>query len=422
MEKRLNGQTMTQTIAVLDAGTTRVTCFIAELNVGGEIQITGIGHEVASGISKGTIVDMDSASNAIRRSVHRAETMAGTRVDSVFAGLSGNAVSSAYASASIKVKGRMIDDEDIQNAFDSAGLDQGVLDQALLHAIPISFDLDNVSGIRDPRGMQGSELSIRLHLVSVADSGLRNLIACVNRCDLTVTAPVNSAYAAGLACLVQDEMDLGVTLIDLGGGTTNISTFSEGELTWVTSIPIGAQHITNDIAKGLSTPVASAERMKRFFADAIGGSPDDREMVEVPMLGETDSSAVKQIPRALLAGIVRPRLEETFEIVRDVLDQSPAVSLTDRRVVLTGGGSELAGVADLASQVMDKQVRLAKPLPIPGLAEAAAGPDCATTAGLLIYAATKHSASNSRPSHGRPPPWITETAIGRIGQWLRQNF
>ena len=145
-------------------------------------------------------------------------------------------------------------------------------------------------------------------------------------------------------------------------------------------------------------------------------------MVEVPMLGETDSSAVKQVPRALLAGIVRPRLEETFEIVRDVLDQSPAVSLTDRRVVLTGGGSELAGVAALASQVMDKQVRLAKPLPIPGLAEAAAGPDCATTAGLLIYAATKHSASNSRPSHGRPPPWITETAIGRIGQWLRQNF
>ena len=413
---------MSQTIAALDAGTTRINCFIAELDVAGEIQITGIGHEVSSGISKGTVIDMDSAANAIRRSVHRAETMAGTRVDSVFAGLSGNAVNSSYAEASIQVKGRTIEDEDIQNAFDAAGLDQGTIDYALLHAIPICFKLDHAVGIRDPRGMQGNQLSVHLHLVSVADSGLRNLISCVNRCDLTVTAPVNNAYAAGLACLVQDEMDLGVTLIDLGGGTTNIATFSEGELSWATTIPIGAQHITNDIAKGLSTPVASAERMKRFFADAMGGNPVDREMVEIPMLGETDNSAVKQVPKALLAGIVRPRLEETFEMIRDTLDRSSATQLTDRRVVLTGGGSELSGIADLASQILDKQVRLARPLPIQGLAEAAAGPDCASAAGILIYAATKHSKARNRPSQGRPPPWIAETALGRISQWLKENF
>ena len=268
-------------------------------------------------------------------------------------------------------------------------------------------------------------ISVLLNVTSccaAADSGLRNLINCVNRCDLEVIAPVNTGYASGLACLVQDEMDLGVTLIDLGGGTTNIATFGDGELTWCTSLPIGAQHVTSDIAKGLSTPLDSAERMKRFFANAIGGSPGNREMIEVPMLGETEPSSARQVPRSLLAGIVRPRLEETFELIRDVIESSHAASLTGRRVVITGGGSQLSGIADLASQVLDKQVRLAKPLPIPGLAEAAEGPDCSAAAGMLIYAATKHNTNNNTSPDRQQPPWIAETALGKISQWLRDNF
>ena len=182
-------------------------------------------------------------------------------------------------------------------------------------------------------------------------------------------------------------------------------------------------HVTNDIAKGLSTPVVSAERMKRFFANAVGGAPGDREMIEVPLLGENDPAAARQVPRSLLAGIVRPRLEETFELVRDVLDRSGTAALAGRRVVLTGGGSQLSGIADLAGQVLDKQVRLARPLPLPGLAEAAAGPDCAAAAGLLVYATTKHSAPAGRSLDRRaPPPWMAGNALGRIGQWLRDNF
>tara|TARA_Y100001970_G_scaffold294367_1_gene451756 strand:- start:549 stop:1817 length:1269 start_codon:yes stop_codon:yes gene_type:complete len=413
---------MSQTIAVLDAGTTRVTCFIAQMESPETLHIKGIGHEVASGMRLGSIIDMDSASNSMRRAVHRAETMAGLTVDSVFASISGNTMESAYAEASISVKGHSIDDDDIQDAFDSAGLDKVYNGKALLHAIPTNFKLDHIPGIRDPRGMQGNELAVNLHLVRVADSGLRNLVSCINRCDLEVTAPVNSAYASGLACLVQDEIDLGVTLIDLGGGTTNIAIFSEGELSWCSSLPIGGQHVTNDIAKGLSTPISSAERMKRFFASAIGDSSGDREMVEVPLLGESEETSSRQVPRSLLSGIVRPRLEETFELIRDILEQSHASALAGRRVVLTGGGSQLSGVADLASQVLDKQVRLAKPLPIPGLAEAAAGPDCAGAAGLLMYASNKHSPINKRSSIKKTPAWLADTNIGKISQWLRHNF
>ena len=410
-------------IAALDVGTSKVTCFIAERDGQGELGIIGIGQDTAEGLKAGTVTDMAAAVNSIGTAVHRAETMADKRVHDLFVSVSGGAPKSSYADISLDVSGRQIGNTDIQAAFDEAQADGAIDGREIVHAISTAYDLDGSRGIRDPKGMYGNQLRVQLHLVSVAHGAFRNLLSCISRCDLDLEAPVISAYASGLACLVEDEKDLGVTIIDMGCGGTGLASFSGGELTWTATVPLGGAHVTNDIAHGLTTPVASAEHMKRLYASAIGGPADIREMIEVPQLGEPELLSARQIPRSLLTGIVRPRLEETFELVRDYIDSSGAVSASARRIVLTGGASQLQGVGDLASEILEKQVRLAHPLPIEGLAEAVAGPNCATCAGLLIYAAERHDESQIRRrtrEHASPQP--AESALGRIGQWLKANF
>lgn len=410
-------------IAALDVGTSKVTCFIAERDSQGELSIIGIGQDTADGLKAGTVTDMAAAVKSIGTAVNRAEIMADKRVHELFVSVSGGAPQSSYANVSLDVSGRQIGNTDIQAAFDEARTDGAIEGREIVHAVSTAYDLDGSRGIRDPKGMFGDQLRVQLHMVSVAHGAFRNLLSCISRCDLDLEAPVISAYASGLACLVEDEKDLGVTIIDMGCGGTGLASFSGGEFTWTATVPLGGAHVTNDIAHGLTTPVANAEHMKRLYASAIGGPADSREMIEVPQLGEPELLSARQIPRSLLTGIVRPRLEETFELVRDYIDSSGVAGASSRRIVLTGGASQLQGVGDLASEILEKQVRLAQPLPIQGLAEAVAGPNCATCAGLLIYAAERHDDSQNRRQpreHATPQP--AESALGRIGQWLRANF
>ncbi len=410
-------------IAALDVGTSKVTCFIAERDSQGELDIIGIGQDTARGLKAGTVTDMAAAVESIGTAVQRAESMADKRVHHVFVSVSGGAPQSAYAEISLDVSGRQIGNNDIQHAFDTANAGGAVEGREIVHAISTAYDLDGSRGIRNPKGMFGNELRVQLHMVSVAHGAFRNLISCISRCDLDLEAPVVSAYASGLACLVEDEKDLGVTLIDMGCGGTGLAIFMGGELIWTATAPIGGAHVTNDIAHGLTTPIASAEHMKRLYASAIGGPADSREMIEVPQLGEPELLSARQIPRSLLTGIVRPRLEETFELVRDYIESSGIAAASARRIVLTGGASQLQGVGDLAAEILEKQIRLARPLPIRGLAEAVAGPNCATCAGLLLYAAEHHDEPQiRRPLREHPTPQPAGGALGRIGQWLRANF
>lgn len=410
-------------IAALDLGTSKVTCFIAERNNQGDLCIIGIGQNTAEGLKAGAVIDMAKAVNSISTAVHRAEIMADQRVHELFVSVSGGKPRSTYTDIALDVAGRQIGTADIQTAFDQARAGNSVEDREIVHAISTSYDLDGSRDISDPKGMYGSQLRVQLHLVSVAHGVFRNLLSCISRCDLELAAPVISAYASGLAVLVEDEKDLGVIVVDMGCGGTSLAAFGSGELTWTSTVPIGGAHVTNDIAHGLSTPVANAEHMKRLYASAIGGPADNREMIEVPQLGEPELISARQIPRSLLTGIVRPRLEETFELVRDHIDSSGATGTSSRRIVLTGGASQLQGVGELASEILEKQVRLARPLPIEGLAEAVAGPNCATCAGLLIYAAEQHDDSqNRRPPRDHATLQQAEGALGRIGNWLRVNF
>ena len=268
--------------------------------------------------------------------------------------------------------------------------------------------------------MYGDRLSVNVHVVTAAAGPLRNLSACAERSHLRFQSCVVSPYASGLACLVEDEMDLGVTCVDMGGGTTSVSVFFAGNPAYTDILPIGGNHVTNDIARGLSTPTNYAERMKTLYGCALPSPIDDRSVIDVPQVGEFEQETANHIPRSALTGIIQPRLEETFEMVRDSLKDAGFDKISGRRVVLTGGASQLQGAGELAARVLNKQVRLGKPLRMSGLAEATGGPAFSTCAGLLRYGA---NGSDEIMEEGVMEEELQpQGQMAKIGRWLRENF
>ncbi|MBV9816123.1 MAG: cell division protein FtsA, partial [Alphaproteobacteria bacterium] len=260
---------------------------------------------------------------------------------------------------------------------------------------------------------------VNMHVVTASAASVRNQTAAVGRSHLEVEALVVSPYASGLSCLVEDEIGLGVTVIDMGGGTTTIGVFFDGNLIFADYVPVGGTHVTNDIARGLSTGVAHAERMKTLFGSAISTSTDEREMIAVPQIGEEEEGHINHVPKSLLVGIIAPRIEETFELVRNRLEASGFDKVAGRRVVLTGGACQLHGAREFAGLILDKQVRMGRPQRVAGLAEATGGPAFATTAGLLHFALSER-AEVAGARHG--PHESRRGVIGRLGHWLRDNF
>ena len=258
-----------------------------------------------------------------------------------------------------------------------------------------------------------------IHVVSAQAGVLRNLTTVVQRCHLDIEALVVSPYASGLAALVEDEMELGVTVIDMGGGTTTVAVFFEGQVVFTDMVPIGGAHVTSDIARGLTTPLAEAERMKTLYGSAISSPLDDREVIDVPLVGEDRHTSPNHVPKSFLVSIIQPRLEETFEHVRSRLEISGFDKLAGRRVVLTGGASQLPGVRDMAQLVLDKQVRMGRPIRVHGLADSTGGPAFATCAGLLTYAVNEQIDAALLKRGDTEAP---EGLMGRIGSWLRENF
>jgi cell division protein FtsA len=408
-------------IAALDVGTTKLCCFIARATDDGGLKVLGIGHQLSRGMKNGAVIDMEEAETAIRAAVDAAEQMAQERIRGVVVNVSGGQPTSNNVTVEVAVSGHEIDDQDIRRMLDHARHHTQGNGRDLLHSIPVGFTVDGNDGILDPRGMFGERLAVTIHLVSASPGPVRNLSTVVNRCHLDIEAHVVSAYASGLACLVDDEKDLGVTCIDMGGGTTTLAVFQNGHLVHTDTIPVGGVHVTNDIARGLSTPLTQAERMKTLYGSALPSPSDDREILKVPLVGEDEDGTTNQVPRSMLVQIIQPRLEETFELVRSHLEAGGFDKLAGRRVVLTGGASQMQGVRDLAAMVLDKQVRLGRPVGLVGLPEATGGPAFATCAGLLRYAVLHPS--NEAPAKGmRAAPAAGSSPLGRMGSWLRKNF
>ncbi|MCK5274091.1 MAG: cell division protein FtsA [Alphaproteobacteria bacterium] len=417
-KERRNKVARRDLIAALDIGSSKVCCFIGRLDGDGRVQITGIGHQASQGIKAGAIVDMDAAEEAIMATVNTAERMAGETVRDVVVGIAGGQPASRLIDMQTAVNGGPVRDADLRRLL-YGGMPEAELGRTLLHAIPVGYSIDGSNGIRDPRGMHGQTLAVHVHQVTAAASAVRNVTTCVERCHLGVSDMVVNAYASGLAALVDDEMELGVTVIDMGGGTTTIAVFYEGNVIFTDVVPVGGGHVTSDIARGLSTALGHAERMKTLYGHALATGTDERETIDVPRVGEEHEAGSHQVPRSLLVGIIQPRLEETLELVRSHLEASGFDKIAGRRVVLTGGACQLPGTIELAGLILDKQVRIGRPGRIAGLAEATAGPAFATCAGLLNYAVTaERTAPIVAPAQIGEPDGL----IGRFGDWFREHF
>ena len=415
-------------IAALDIGSSKIACFIARVkDDNGNIDVIGIGHQASQGIKSGTIVDLDAAEASIRQAVHAAEQMAsevtrGYPLREVIVNVPGIHTKSHLMRVDVQVLGEAITDNDIRRALakaqEQAISSDNAKDIELIHTIPTAYRIDGHEGIKEPRGLFGQNLEVDVHLLTGNMGGLRNIASCIESSHLNITALCSSPYAAGLASLVDDEMDLGCTVIDMGGGSTSIAVFHGRELIYVDSIPVGGQHVTNDIAKGLTTSLAAAERLKTLYGSAIATMTDDKDLIDVPPLGEDEHTAPNHVPRSYLVSIIQPRIEETFEMVRSRLNDVGLSHVAGRRVVLTGGASQIAGLRELAQLVLDKQVRLGRPIRLQGLPDAVSGPAFATTAGLLNYMTER--------TEEMPAEIMSNVEAGslfqRVKMWLKENW
>lgn len=411
-------------IAALDIGSSKICCFIGRQDGDGRVQISGIGHQASQGVKAGAIVDMDSAEEAIKATVHAAERMAGETVRDVVVGIAGGQPASRLIDVQIGVNGGPVRDADLRRLL-YGGMPEAEMDRALLHAIPVGYSIDGSNGIRDPRGMHGQTLAVHVHQVTATVGAVRNVTTCVERCHLNVSEVVANPYAAGLAALVSDETELGVTVIDMGGGATSIAVFVEGSPVFTGCVAVGGIHVTNDIARGLATPLAHAERLKTLYGSASPSPTDDRETVVAPQIGEEEGSEPNQVPKSFLVSIIAPRIEETLELVRARLDAGGASEVAGSRVVLVGGACQLPGVPELAARILNKQVRLGRPAHVGGLAAATNGPAFAACAGLMRY--TQEETGDLR-AHASPRLLAGEGflsrfgPLARMGGWLRENL
>ncbi len=419
-------------ITVLDVGSSKICCVIARLlpcedsrllpGRTHQIQVLGIGHQKSRGVKSGVIVDLDRAEQAVRLAVDAAERMAGLTVESLLVTVTAGRIKSEPLSATVRLGGHEADNSDIAQVLGAGSRQAMQAERQVLHSLPVGFSLDGERGIRDPRGMIGETLGVDMHVLTADAAPLRNLELCINRAHLSVERMVAAPYASGLAALVEDEADMGAACIDLGGGATTISVFANGKFLHADTLPIGGNHVTGDLARGLSTRTEYAERLKVMHGSALPDGGDDRDMVTIQSIAGDDTDQQPQIPRAVMNRIIRARVEETFELVRDKIVRSGLAGTIGKRVVLTGGASQLAGLPETARRILGRNVRIGRPLGVSGLPEAAKGPAFAAVVGLMIYPQVAGFESKQR---GRSAP-LQATGTGgrfqRMSQWLRDSF
>ena len=419
-------------VTVLDIGTTKVVCLIGKLQPREEMQflpgrthdieIIGVGHHKSRGIKAGVIADLEAVENAVRQAVHTAEKRAGLTVESLIVNVSAGRLKSDTHSAAVNMGGKEVERSDLKKVIAAAAAQISNDDRSVLHCLTTGYRLDGERSVRDPRGMFGDELGVNMHVLSAEQAPLRNLELCVNRAHLTVEAMVATPYASGLSALVDDESEIGCACIDMGGGTTTISVFSEGRMVHADAIALGGHHVTMDLARGLSTRLEDAERLKVVHGSALPIGGDDHDTVTVSRIGDGESDAPVQMPKALLGRIVRARIEETLEMIRDRIQRSGYAPLVGRRVVLTGGASQLTGMADAARSILARNVRIGRPLGVAGLPAAAKGPAFSTAVGLMIYPQIAALESRGGERAGRYRAVGGGGPFARVGQWLKESF
>jgi cell division protein FtsA len=418
-------------VVALDIGTSKIACLIARLkpNAQGEalrrrshaIEVVGFSHTGARGMKSGAVIDLVDAEEAVRHAVEIAEQAAKVQVDAVIVSISAGRVASELLASSVDVKGATVTENDISRAFSAATRSSAKPGRVLLHALPIGYTIDGASGIRDPRGMMAHQFGVDMHLVTADLAACRNLMLVIERCHLDIEAMVASPYVAALSTLADDEADIGAALVDIGAGTTTMAVFSSGRFVHADGFALGGNHVTMDLARGLSTSVYDAERIKTLYGSVLSGGLDERDMIALPNTAGNDREVPQFVSRATLTQIIRPRTEEIFEMIRDRLAASPFAAEPRGRVILTGGSSLLTGMTEVASRVLGRPVALGRPLGISGLPDVAKSPAFAVAAGLLVYPQVAHL-EHFESRHARHFLAGTSGYIARVGRWLRESF
>lgn len=376
-------------ITALDIGSSKVSAMIAQKGDGGELIVLGTGQRESRGVKRGYIADMAATEAAVREAVEQAERIAGINIENVWVGFSAGGLVSDVAEVEFELGGHRVEQADIdallaagRNSIDPQG-------RMVLHAQPALYTLDGLTGVKKPLGLHADRLGVHIHVVAADGSPVRNLDLCVRSAHLEVKSIIASPVATGLACLSEEERELGVALVELGAGITNVSLFAGGMLVGLCSLPMGAADITDDIASAFGTRRQLAERMKCFHGSANASPRDNHEMLPVvPIAAEEGDEDAMQITKAQLIGIVRQRLEHQMSEIRNALARLKFEGPVGRQVVLTGGGAELKGIADYAQQALGRSVRVGRPRGLVALPEAHGGPAFATLAGLAFYAAS----------------------------------
>lgn len=422
----------TAILSALDVGTSKVVCLIARLDpiedsdvLSGRthrMRILGIGHQRSRGIKGGTVIDLAEAEKAIRLAVDAAERMAGVQVASALVNLSGGRISSQHFSGRVALHKRNVGESDIHRVIEVASSHAQDAGRSILHALPVGYALDGASGIHEPKGMVGDQLEVDLHIASCDPLAAHNLMLAVERGHLKVESLVATPYASALSTLCDDEAELGATVIDIGGGTTSIAVFHQGHLVHVDALAVGGNYITLDIARGLSMRLEDAEKLKCRFAHCIETEADLRDVLSIRQVGEDDRDQAHSVPLGNLTRIVRPRAEEIVEFVRERLNKAGFPISAGQHVLLTGGTAQLGGLGELSKRVFGTQARLARPVGVQGLPEAAKSPAFASAVGLLVYPQVAGKEFYEAGRRGVLPMTGTGGYFARVGQWLKDSF
>jgi len=371
-----------QVLVGLDIGTSKIACVVAESSPDGRLDVIGIGTHPSRGLRKGVVVNIESTVESIRLAIEEAELMSGVDIQSVFVGIAGSHIRGYNSHGVVAAKGGEVTREDVDRVIDAAKAMNIPADQKILHILSQEYIIDNQDGIREPIGMSGVRLEAKVHIVTGAVSSAQNLVKCCNRCDLDVSDIVLEQIASSEAVLMQDEKDIGVVLVDMGGGTTDIAVFLNGAIRHTVVIPIGGDHLTNDLVIGLRTSAREADQLKRKYGACMTSLVPPEDQIEIPSVG---GRPPRPMPRQVMAQILEPRVEEIFEMIKNELQRSGYQELVAAGIVMTGGSSLLDGMIELAEDIFDMPVRLGRPHGVGGLADVVSSPMYATGVGLILY-------------------------------------
>ncbi len=404
-----------QVVVGLDIGTSKVLALVGEIAADNSIEIIGFGSQPSRGLKKGVVVNIESTVQSIQRAVEEAELMAGCEIHSVYAGIAGSHVRSLNSHGVVAIRDKEVGSTDVEHVIDAAKAVAIPADQKILHVLPQEFIIDGQEGIRDPVGMSGVRLEAKVHIVTGADSAAQNIEKCIQRCGLVVEDVVLEQLASSFAVLTDDEKELGVCIVDIGGGTTDIAVFSNGAIRHTAVIPIAGDQVTNDIAVSMRTPTQYAEDIKIRYACALSQLANPDESIEVPSVGDRPA---RRLARQTLAEIVEPRYEELFGLIRDELRRSGFEEVIAAGIVLTGGSAKMEGAIELAEEIFHVPVRLGIPGGVRGLSDVISNPIYSTGVGLLLYAR-----DNALPGRrGRSLAGNAKTMLERMKSWFDGNF